>query len=320
MELRKQGLLVLFAVFSAIAVFTACSPKSGEDAPFQFQEDENGISLTENGDAVFYYRKTPKTLTGEYVCNHYIHPLYALNGDTLTEEFPLDHPYHRGIFWSWHQFYMDTMSLGDEWIMESISHEVAGMKTSTENSAATLDLEVKWSSALLENGKAFMKENTRIMVHPLQKGIRKIDFEISLQALVPGLSMGGSDDEKGYGGFCARLKQPDDLLFISSNGAVEPKTLQVRAGTWMDFTGTFGSSTGQGGVAICTHPSTPNFPAPWILRQKTSMQNIVFPGRERVEISMDQPTILRYRLIVHEGATGELDMAGLQAEFEETVF
>lgn len=320
MELRKQGLLVLFAVFSAIAVFTACSPKSGEDAPFQFQEDENGISLTENGDAVFYYRKTPKTLTGEYVCNHYIHPLYALNGDTLTEEFPLDHPYHRGIFWSWHQFYMDTMSLGDEWIMESISHEVAGMKTSTENSAATLDLEVKWSSALLENGKAFMKENTRIMVHPLQKGIRKIDFEISLQALVPGLSMGGSDDEKGYGGFCARLKLPDDLLFISSNGAVEPKTLQVRAGTWMDFTGTFGSSTGQGGVAICTHPSTPNFPAPWILRQKTSMQNIVFPGRERVEISMDQPTILRYRLIVHEGATGELDMAGLQAEFEETVF
>lgn len=319
-KLIKQGLLVLFAVFAAIAVFTACTPKSGEDSPFQFREDENGISLTENGDAVFYYQKEPKTLTSEYVCNHYIHPLYALNGDTLTEEFPLDHPYHRGIFWSWHQFYVDTMSLGDEWIMESISHKVAGMKTSTENSAATLDLDLSWSSALLENGKAFMKENTRITVWALQSGVRAIDFEISLRALVPGLSMGGSDDEKGYGGFCARVKLPDDLAFNSTNGAVEPKTLQVVAGSWMDFTGTFGKSGKQSGVAICCHPSTPNFPAPWILRQKTSMQNIVFPGRDPVELSMDQPTILRYRLIVHEGATGELDMAELQAEFEETVF
>ena len=344
MELRKHGFLFLFAVFAAIAVLAACTPKSGEDAPFQFQEDETGIFLTENGDHVFYYREAPKTLTGEYVCNHYIHPLYALNGDTLTEEFPLDHPYHRGIFWSWHQFYMDSTSLGDEWIMENISHEVAGIQTGSDPSGATLELDVMWRSTLLENGKAFMKEKTRITVHPLQKGVRKIDFEISLQALVPNLSMGGSDDEKGYGGFCARIKLPDDLKFISSTGAVEPKTLQVRAGSWMDFTGTFGKSAAssgtsgtsagasetsagasgksaeQSGVAICTHPSTPNFPAPWILRQKSSMQNIVFPGRERVGISMDKPTILRYRLIVHEGATGDHDMARLQAEFEETVF
>lgn len=320
MELKKHRFLFLFAIISVFAVLTACIPKSGEDAPFQFLEDENGISLTENGDPVFYYRKELKTLTGEYVCNHYIHPLYAPNGDTLTEEFPLDHPYHRGIFWSWHQLYMDSTSLGDEWIMENISHEVAEMNASTENSLATLELDVRWSSSLLENGKVFMKENTRILVHPLKAGIRKLDFEISLRALVPGLSIGGSDDEKGYGGFCTRLKLPDDLSFVSDNEAVEPKTLQIVAGSWMDFTGTFGKSSEQSGVAICCHPSTPNFPAPWILRQKTSMQNIVFPGRERVEISMDQPTILRYRLIVHEGAAGDLDMAGLQAEFEKTVF
>jgi len=320
MKLKKPGYLILFAILAVLAVFAACTPKSGEDSPFQFQEDENGISLSESGDPVFYYRAEPKSLTGEYLCNHYIHPLYAPNGDTLTEEFPLDHPHHRGIFWSWHQLYMDSTSIGDEWIMESISHEVVGTQTGSDQSRATLELDVLWKSALLENGKAFMKENTRIIVHPLKTGIRKIDFQISLQALVPGLSIGGSDDEKGYGGFCARLKLPDDLAFNSSNGAVKPTTLQVEAGSWMDFTGTFGRSDEQSGVAICGHPSTPNFPAPWILRQKTSMQNIVFPGRERAEISMDQPTILRYRLIVHEGATGDLDIAGLQAEFEEIVF
>ena len=314
MELKTQGFLILFTVI------TACGPNTREDSPFSFQEEKNGISLTENGKAVFYYQKEPKTLTGEYVCNHYIHPLYALNGDTLTEEFPLDHPYHRGIFWSWHQFYMDTASLGDEWIMENISHEVSGIRMGTENARATLDLEVQWRSALLENGKAFMKEKTRITVFPKKAGLRKIDFEISLQALIPGLSMGGSDDEKGYGGFCARLKLPENLAFHSTNGAVEPKTLQLIAGPWMDFSGSFGSSESVSGVTIFCHPSTPNFPAPWILRQKTSMQNIVFPGRERVEISSDLPTTLRYRLIVHEGSASDLDLARLQAEFEETSF
>jgi hypothetical protein len=215
---------------------------------------------------------------------------------------------------------MDTTSLGDEWIMENISHEVSGVRTGSENAFATLDLEVQWRSALLENGKTFMKEKTRITVFPIKSGIRTIDFEISLLALVPGLSMGGSDDEKGYGGFCARLKLPENLAFHSTKGAVEPKTLQLTAGPWMDFSGSFGSSESVSGVSICCHPSTPNFPAPWILRQKTSMQNIVFPGRERVEISSDLPTILRYRLIVHEGSAGNLDLASLQAEFEETSF
>jgi hypothetical protein len=314
MELRKQGILILFTVI------TACGPNSREDTSFNFQQDENGISLTENGKAVFYYQKEPKTLTGEYICNHYIHPLYALNGDTLTEEFPIDHPYHRGIFWSWHQFYMDSASLGDEWIMEEITHEVSEILPSTENATASLDLEVLWRSALLENGKVFMKENTHITVHPIKAGIRKIDFEISLQAQVLGLSMGGSDDEKGYGGFCARVKLPDDLAFHSTEGAVEPKTLQVTAGPWMDISGTFGSSGLVSGVTIQCHPSTPNFPAPWILRQRTSMQNIVFPGRERVAISKDQPTTLRYRLIVHEGSASNMDHAELQAEFEEFHF
>ena len=313
----KQKILGFLFLFATV---TACSPGAGEDPPFLFHQDDNGVSLSEKGSAVFYYQKEPKTLTGEYVCNHYIHPLYALNGDTITEEFPLDHPYHRGIFWSWHQFYLDTISLGDEWIMENISHEVSEVHTSTGNGTATLDLEVLWRSALLENGQAFMKEKTCITVHPLKTGIRNIDFEISLQAELPGLGMGGSDDEKGYGGFCARVRLPDDLTFTSTKGAVEPKTLQIIAGPWMDFSGTFSKSEALSGISILCHPSTPNYPAPWILRQKTSMQNIVFPGRERVEISMVSPTILRYRLIIHEGSADDLDMAGLQSEFEETVF
>ncbi|MFH0757505.1 MAG: DUF6807 family protein [Bacteroidota bacterium] len=308
---------VLFFLFASCA---ACGPNTGEDTPFHFERDDHGVTLTEHGKPVFYYRKEPKSLTGEYVCNHYIHPLYALNGDTLTEEFPLDHPYHRGIFWSWHQFYADSISLGDDWIMENISHEVTSLQTGTGKAAATLDLDVLWSSALLENRKDFLMEKNLIRVYPSKKGVRIIDFEVALQALIPGVSMGGSDDEKGYGGFCARLKLPDDLAFTSDHGLVIPQNLQLIAGPWMDFSGTFGPSDEVSGLTICCHPSTPNYPAPWILRQKSSMQNIVFPGRERVELSMERPIVLRYRLLIHEGSAGDLNLDRLQAGFEETHF
>ena len=308
---------VLFVLFVAL---TGCGRNSRENTSFRFEQDDYGLTLTEKGKQVYYYRKEPKTLTGDYVCNNYFHPLYALNGDTLTEEFPLDHPYHRGIFWSWHQVYLDSTSLGDQWIMKDLTHEVADVHTSSNQAKAILDLELAWRSVLLENGKVFMKEKTKITVHTLTRGVRALDFEISLQAMIPGISLGGSDDEKGYGGLCARIKLPDDLVFTSSQGAVEPQTLQVSAGPWMDFSGSFGTSGEVSGLTICCHPSTPNYPAPWILRQKTSMQNIVYPGRGRVSIATDHPTILRYRLIVHEGWAGELDLPALQAEYEETVF
>ena len=31
----------------------------------------------------------------------YIHPLYGLNGEVLTRDWPVDHPHHRGIYWAW---------------------------------------------------------------------------------------------------------------------------------------------------------------------------------------------------------------------------
>jgi hypothetical protein len=305
-------------LLSLVLVISSCGPSSDKNAPFSFKESDQGLGLYENGKAVYFYQKAPKTLGGEYICNNYLHPLFAPNGDTLTEESPADHPYHRGIYWSWHQHYINGKSIGDGWIMEDISQEVVEWQTSTDNNTASLDLTVLWKSPNHEQGKAYIEETTRIVVHQLKSGMRLIDFEITLQALVPGVSLGGSDDEKGYGGLCTRIKLPDDLVFTSADGHVTPETLQIVAGPWMDFSGTFGTGGEQNGLAILCHPGTPNYPAPWILRQKTSMQNIVFPGRDPVEISMDHPTRLQYRLVLHAGNADDVDLALFQSEYSKT--
>ena len=71
---------------------------------------------------------------------------------------------------------------------------------------------------------------------------------------------------------------------------------------------------GNSGYRLC-HPSLPNFPQPWILRRKTSMQNPVYPGPHPVALPREDPLVLRYRLVLHRGAGRELDLDRLQAEY-----
>lgn len=272
--------------------------------------------LTENEKPVFFYQQQPKTLTGEYICNNYIHPLYNLNGDTLTEEFPSDHPYHRGVFWTWHQLYIDTTSLGDGWINDGISQDVVKVLTEVLPTQAEIKLEVHWKSSTLPVGKPFMKEKTNIIVYPAESDLRRIDFTIELTALVDKLEIGGSNDPKGYGGFCLRLDIPDNMTFTSENKLITPQELQITAGPWMDFSGMFGQNN-INGITILCHPDNAAYPAPWILRQKSSMQNAVFPGRERIRIEMNSPLILKYRLIIHNGDVQTVNLNDLQAEYSE---
>ncbi|WP_172594509.1 DUF6807 family protein [Mariniphaga sediminis] len=297
-----------------LLLIISCSSREIEPS-FTFKENEQGIELLENGQYVFFYQKKPKLLNGQYVCCNYLHPLYSLNGDTLTEESPADHPHHRGIFWAWHQMSVNGKSLGDGWIMENIAQEVTNIRTTVDQSAK-LNINAVWRSSLLGD-KPFLSEQTTITVHQFQNGIRKIDFAISLTALVPGVEIGGSDDEKGYGGFCARIKHPGDLAFVSENKMVTPQLIQIEAGPWMDFSGSFGSEGETSGIAILCHPETPNYPEPWILRSKRSMQNVVFPGRNPVAIPIDRPVILYYLLIIHNGNASSIDLKKLQSEYEK---
>jgi Methane oxygenase PmoA len=309
---------ISFIFVSFIGIMMTCNSNSEmQKSPFLFKETDQGIELLENGNPVFFYQRKPKSLTGQYICTNYLHPLYSINGDILTEEFPPDHPYHRGIFWTWHQLYVDNNSLGDGWINEGISQDVLNVQIKKSIDRAQFNLEVMWKSSTFQNGKPFMDEHTTIIVHQLQSNIRKIDFEITLKPLVPGFQFGGSADEKGYGGFCARIKLPDSLIFTSENGPTTPQDLQIKAGPWMDFSADFGKNSEVSGLTILCHPSTPDYPEPWILRQKGSMQNVVFPGQNRISISMDKPVVLRYRLIVHNGNADSLNISGLQLEYEK---
>ena len=68
----------------------------------------------------------------------------------------------------------------------------------------------------------------------------------------------------------------------------------------MDMSAKFDGKEPSGVVILC-HPKSMGYPQPWILRNKKSMQNPVWPDQKPQVLSTKKPAILRYRLVLHEG-------------------
>ena len=275
-----------------------------------------GVLVKEGDQNVLFYQKQPKSQNGRYLRANYLHPVYDLKGEVITEDFPADHRHHRGIYWAWHQLWVDGKQLGDAWTTQSFLAKVRHASTKKEdNEILRLITIVHWTSDLLkdERGRAaaVVDERTVITVYPRRETYRALDFRIVLKALKPGVKIGGSEDAKGYGGFSVRVKLSPETKFQGTNGPVEPQTNAVKAGPWIDF------STKETGVAILDHPQNPGYPQGWILRKERSMQNPAYPGREPVAIPEDKPLELRYRVIIHDGSLGKAELDQMQKDLAD---
>ena len=294
--------LQIILVIIYFSLVLACAQKKNE---WSIEESSEGILIKEKADKVLFYQRVPKSLDGKFERSNYIHPLYGIDGNVLTEDFPEDHLHHRGIFWVWHQNYVGNKSVGDAWAIENFSWEVIHARATTSDNGVLLKTTVHWKSPLwLDTDgkqKAFATEKARIEAFSKEENYRVIDYTIEITALEDSLSIGGSEDEKGYSGFSWRIKLPDDVNFEGNNGKVEPTKLAIDAGSWMNLSGSLSQEGLKEGVIVVSHDSNPYHPQPWILRNKRSMQNAAFPGREKYFIPKNKPLILKYRMIVYMG-------------------
>lgn len=289
-------------LLSLLILTVACSQQ------VQLDIQPEGVLFSENSDTILFYQTAEKSQNGAYPRANYIHPLHTLDGAILTEDFPKDHPHNRGIFWAWHQLYVGDQRIGDGWEIKDFQWEVQTVKElSRKDCAKSIQATVVWKSSLwidnAGNNNPLVLEKTTITAHPLEDHYRRVDVTISILALEPDMRIGGSEDAKGYGGFSPRIRLTDDVAFSGPDGLVEPENLPIEAGGWMDISGSLGKGGSLAGLTIMSHPSNPDYPNPWILRAKSSMQNAVFPhpGSEAVPLSDTEPTVLRYRLVIHSG-------------------
>lgn len=280
--------------------------------------DQEGIAITEDSSRVLFYQVKPKSLNGKYERSSYIHPLYSLKGNVITEDFPEDHPHHHGIYSAWHQILLDNRSIGDGWTGDNISVSVVDTRVTDQPESIAIHSEVLWSAALGDRqAEPVVKERLQIIAHESNEQFRVVDYNFILFPLKDSLSIGGSADEKGYGGFSLRFKLPGDIRFIAKGEEVEAQVVSVDAGPWMNFAGSFdGVGGGQSGVIVFNHPSNPGSPQPWILRKEKSMQNPAFPGKHPVMLSKEGLS-LRYRMIIHNGDLDENAIDALYREYTD---
>jgi|GEM_PF-314872 len=317
-SLVAAGLLLLTALTATAA-----------DSDFHLDWSTDGVLVSEGDQKVLFYQRATKSLDGKYPRANYLHPVYDLDGKVITDDFPKDHFHHRGIFWTWHYFEHNGEKIGDPWSCRDVVWDVVNVEQARarDRHSITLQADVVWKSPnRVSDARAFgageqllplVKETTFIRIHKAEPDHRKIDFEIRLRALVDNLKLGGSEDDKGYGGFSTRIKLPKDLQFVGREGSVEPNRLAVEAGPWLDFSGSLNDTGETSGLAILQHPTLPDFPQKWILRRKTSMQNPQWPGNDPVLLPRDKPVILRHRIVIHRGDAKAAQIDRLQREYEK---
>jgi hypothetical protein len=274
-------------------------------AQLSMKKTDGGIIVVDGQKNVLQYVSAPKSMNGEFERCNYVHPLWGMDGEVLTEDFPADHMHHRGVFWAWHEVWIGDKRIGDPWLLEDFEQNVVELEFLKQISGSVkINTEVEWKSNLWKkDGKKvpYMREITNIVIHPAIGNSRKIDFEIRLEALEEGLKIGGSTEGKGYSGFSLRMVLPDDIRFAGPAGEIKPELAAVKSEAYVNISGSIGENGSKGGIVIIDSPENSGYPQSWILREKNSMQNVVFPGRVCIPVAINKPLVLKYSLLVYSG-------------------
>lgn len=283
---------LLFAALIALLPAAALA-RPGLDAAI----GPEGVTITDNDRPVLFYR-TKAADPSEPGRLNYIHPLYAPDGTLLTEDRPADHLHQRGVFWSWHQIRLGGDLVADGWFMKGLTFFVKQTNFDGEpGGAGVLTLHVQW---IINSGPELLfvaDEVTKVRILPLKAGARRLEFDTVITPLIDDLSIGGSDDPKGYGGFSMRLRAPDRLTFSSGGKPVKPAVTPVQAGNSMGFSWPGQPGLSKWGVGMsCKVNGKPV--TQWILRRELSMQNCVWPGRAPVALPRGKTLHLETTVVI----------------------
>jgi hypothetical protein len=248
----------------------------------------------------------------------YVHPLYGLNGEILTDNAPADHYHHHGVFWTWPHVGLHepdgSVTEYDLWTSDTAlkQHFVCWVRKSVAEQTATMEVENGWYVGDPAEGKKIMTERVWIIAHRVQKvgdvTSRAVDFEFRWQPLEKPITLRGSEG-KSYGGFSVRFKPfvPDgkneaersEINRITVPSGIAENDLPETPLPWADYTSVFGSSSASG-AAISVPKSHPDFPPTWLTRYYGPLC-VGWPGVKGRTFRPREVFFVRYRVWIHDG-------------------
>ena len=104
LPLLPSVLLVPSLLFVLLVLSVAEGTSAAEDGFAWKPVDDKSLGLFDGGKPVLVYNHgmiLKKGVPERYRRACYLHPVYGLDGEVITDDFPRDHRHHRGIFWAW---------------------------------------------------------------------------------------------------------------------------------------------------------------------------------------------------------------------------
>jgi hypothetical protein len=251
----------------------------------------DGVALEQDGRPVLFYRSRAEAGREPWRLN-YIHPLYSVGGAVLTEDAPSDHLHQRGVYWAWRRILVDGVKVADGWVGEHLVTQVGVPNVRAwPDGSAQIQVHALWRAPVAGVEQPIIKETSTVRAYPVAGGRRKLELEVKLQAVRDGVSIAGTDDDKGYGGLSFRFAHGSDVQLESDGRAIRATLERMRAGNTVEFR--WPTIPAPWPVSIRISCRTGEAPwTDWVLRQEPSMQNCAYPGRVPVRVPSDQPLTL----------------------------
>jgi len=237
-----------------------------------------------------------------YERGDYIHPLFGPNGETLTDDYPKDHPHHRGVWWSWPVTRWKDQ-VADIWAVVGVwARPVGQPRIASGRVFSVIEAENVWKFGKKE--QPIVREEVAIRAFPLSDGCRFVDVEVRLTALEDDVAIGGRP-QRGYGGFSLRAAPCEDRKITLH---LDPEGTNPRR-AWIDYSGAFAGGKGVSGVAIFERVTNPDYPNPLHEYPGCNCVMPAYPATREVVLSKDKPLVLEHRLWIHPGGPDEGKLA-----------
>lgn len=283
--------------------------------PFAFRDlDPQRIVLEEQGRPVLVYNhgvitneKIPKSdARRSRAC--FVHPIYGLWGEVLTDSFPRDHYHHHGLFWAWPHVRIEGKEY-DLWVYNNIRQRwVRWLAWQTSDVAAVLGVENGW----FVGQRQVMTERIWLRVYRPVGEARAMDVDMCFIPLEHPITLCGAEG-KSYGGLNLRYApRPEKETLITVPSGKTREDLPDTPLAWADLTARFAGAPEQSGAAIFVDPGHPDFPPTWLTRHY-GILCVGWPGVKPRTFPSGRPIRLSYRLWIHKHA---LEPGQLQEAFD----
>ena len=294
-----------------------------DGSAFRFQSKDNAtLTLYEGARPVLAYNHG--VVTGHNVPKNeprrrracYVHPIWGLDGEVLTDDFPKDHYHHHGLFWSW-----PHVSIGgrdyDLWMETNIHHRfVKWLDRQPGPVAGVLGVENGW----FVGDKKVMIERVWLRVFKAEDESQAIDVHLTWIPVDRSVTLLGAAG-KSYGGLTLRYNiGPQSKPTITDPQGVEAEDRAITHLPWADMTAFFPkdcepitNSTLRSGATVMVDPAHTDYPPTWLTRHY-GILCVGWPGVESKTFPAGEPFSLSYRVRIHKGT---LDVKQLDTSYED---